>query len=85
MSVSVTSELLGFLVSLSLRLEDLLGPVTRVKKKKKRCWGFRRLGSLSRSSVGFLLLLQVSEFGVQGSGFRVQGSGGRVQGVGFRG
>jgi len=26
---------LGWMVALSLRLKDLLGPVTRVKKKKK--------------------------------------------------
>jgi len=30
-------------VSLSLRLKDLLGPVTRVNKKKKKNWRVKRV------------------------------------------
>jgi len=35
-------------VSLSLRLKDLLGPVTRVKKKRRRVWGLLQARSQRR-------------------------------------
>ena len=60
------------LASLSLRLKDLLGPVTRVKKK-----------GLQLASRCASRWVQGSGF-CQGSGFRVQHSRCGVQGLGIR-
>ena len=69
-------------VSPSLRLKDLLGPVTRVKKKKNmevhRC---RVCGAELRVSN---LKARDSGFGIQSLGPRVWGLGFRVWGFGLR-
>ena len=73
-------EGLGFrvraLVSLSLRLKDLLGPVTRVKKKvrvsQKRRPSRRAAPPSSRFARTASPVLRGSGFGLQGFGLRVQ-------------
>ena len=49
-------------LSLNLRLKVLLGPVTRVEKKKKKCWRYQHsfLEGAERSNPGNPMVLSFS-------------------------
>ena len=78
------------LVSLSLRLKDLQGPVTRVKKKKDEVSGVGfhlgcdPLAIPDRRVAKLCFVFALFGFQVSGFWFRVSGSGSRVLGFGFR-
>ena len=72
----------------NLRLKDLLGPVTRVKKKKKKHWSRLSVGlglrGLSPPKRGLIRGLGLGGW-IEGFGLRGLGCGVWVEGFGLRG